>query len=87
MGLVCLCYIETYQFSEDLDFTVLPRGPYRPEQIEPLLGRVLARVHEASGIDFSSQQPLLRPRPGELSTEGRVYYVGPGRHPAREGEP
>jgi hypothetical protein len=24
MGLVCLGYIETYRFSEDLDLTVLP---------------------------------------------------------------
>ena len=82
-GGTCLkkCYIETYRFSEDLDFTVLPAGPYRPEQIEPLLGRVLARVHEASGIDFSSRPPLLRLRPDELSTEGRVYYVGPRQTP------
>jgi predicted nucleotidyltransferase component of viral defense system len=86
-GGTCLkkCYIETYRFSEDLDFTVLPGGPCRPEQIEPLLGRVLTRVHEASGIDFSSRPPLLRLRPDGLSTEGRVYYVGPRQtsQPAR----
>lgn len=78
-GGTCLkkCYIETYRFSEDLDFTVLPGGPYRPEQIEPLLGRVLARVHDASGIDFSSRAPMLRLRPDGLSTEGRVYFIGP----------
>jgi Nucleotidyl transferase AbiEii toxin, Type IV TA system len=31
-GGTCLkkCYIETYRFSEDLDFTVLPGGPIRP---------------------------------------------------------
>ena len=33
------CYIETYRFSEDLDFTVLPGGPHRPEEIEPHLAR------------------------------------------------
>jgi predicted nucleotidyltransferase component of viral defense system/DNA-directed RNA polymerase subunit RPC12/RpoP len=82
-GGTCLkkCYIETHRFSEDLDFTVLPGGPYRPEQIEPLLGRTLARVHDASGIDFSSREPALRLRPDELSTEGRVYYIGPRRTP------
>jgi predicted nucleotidyltransferase component of viral defense system len=39
-GGTCLkkCYIETYRFSEDLDFTVLPGGPYQPEQIEPHFG-------------------------------------------------
>ena len=82
-GGTCLkkCYIETYRFSEDLDFTVLPGGPYRPEQIEPLISRVLTRVHDASGIDFSSQTPVLRLRPDELSTEGRVYYIGPRQMP------
>jgi len=75
------CYIETYRFSEDLDFTVLPGGPYRPEQIEPLLDRVLARVHDASGIDFSSRPPMLRSRPDGLSAEGRVYFIGLRRTP------
>jgi hypothetical protein len=53
-GGTCLkkCYIETYRFSEDLDFTVLPGGPIRPEDVTPLLQRTLARVSEASGIDF-----------------------------------
>src|SRR5579862_7715178 len=78
-GGTCLkkCYIETHRFSEDLDFTVLPRGPFRPEEIEPLVARTLGRVHQASGIDFSRKQPTLRLRPDGLSTEGRVYYVGP----------
>ncbi len=82
-GGTCLkkCYIETHRFSEDLDFTVLPGGPYRPEEIEPLLARTLARVHDASGINFSSRAPALRLRPDGLSTEGRVYYIGPRQTP------
>ena len=82
-GGTCLkkCYIETYRFSEDLDFTVLPGGPFKPEEIEPLLERVLAAVHDASGIDFSAQAPALRIRPDALSTEGRIYYVGPRQTP------
>lgn len=82
-GGTCLkkCWIETYRFSEDLDFTVLPGGPYKPEEIEPLLQRTLARVHDASGIDFSSKPPALRLRPDELSSEGRVYYIGPRSTP------
>jgi len=45
-GGTCLkkCYIETHRFSEDLDFTVLPGGPYRPEEITPHLERTLQRV-------------------------------------------
>ena len=82
-GGTCLkkCYIETYRFSEDLDFTVLPAGPHLAEQIQPLLEGVLDRVHDASGIDFSSRPPLLRARPDGLSVEGRVYYIGPRRTP------
>jgi predicted nucleotidyltransferase component of viral defense system len=82
-GGTCLkkCYIETYRFSEDLDFTVLPGGPYEPEQITPLLQRVLRRIHEASGIDFSTRPPALRLRPDGLSTEGRVCYIGPRQTP------
>jgi predicted nucleotidyltransferase component of viral defense system len=81
-GGTCLkkCYIETYRFSEDLDFTVLPRGPFRPDEIEPLLIRTLSRITEASGIDFSTT-PRLRLRPNNVSTEGRVYYTGPRRTP------
>ena len=81
-GGTCLkkCYIETYRFSEDLDFTVLPRGPFRPDDVAPLLLRVLSRITEASGIDFSTA-PRLRLRPNAISTEGRVYYTGPRRTP------
>lgn len=85
-GGTCLkkCYIETYRFSEDLDFTVLPGGLFRPEDVEPLLLRTLPRVTAESGIDFSTP-PILRLRPNGTSTEGRVYYTGPRRtpHPAR----
>jgi predicted nucleotidyltransferase component of viral defense system len=81
-GGTCLkkCYIETYRFSEDLDFTVLPSGPFRPASVEPLLLRTLARITEASGIDFSTP-PRLRLRPNNISVEGRVYYTGPRRTP------
>jgi hypothetical protein len=82
-GGTCLkkCYIETHRFSEDLDFTVLPGGPYQPEDITPHLERTLRRVYDASGINFSPQPPRLRLRPDGLSTEGRVYYVGPRQTP------
>jgi len=71
------CYIETWRFSEDLDFTVLPGGPVRPETIQPIIMRVLERVHEESGIDFSVRSPLFKFVEDHLYTEGRVYYKGP----------
>ena len=44
-GGTCLkkCYVETYRFSEDLDFTVLPGGPNEAGQVIPLLEEVLER--------------------------------------------
>ncbi len=78
-GGTCLkkSYLETYRFSEDLDFTVIKDGPISPEQVEPLLTSVLERVTEESGINFLIRPPVLRSRPAPLSTQGRVYYTGP----------
>ncbi len=78
-GGTCLkkCYIETYRFSEDLDFTVLPGGPIRAEDLLPAVNEMLDRVAEASGIDFSAAEPRLRERPSGNSAEGRIYYRGP----------
>ncbi len=82
-GGTCLkkCYVETYRFSEDLDFTVMPNGPVGSGQVLPLLERLLARVHDTSGIDFSVRTPSLRERPSGLSVEGRIYYRGPRNAP------
>lgn len=79
-GGTCLkkCYIETYRFSEDLDFTVLPGGPLAPEQIVPTLQSMLARVSEASGITFAGRPPYARATPAG-GTEGRIYYQGPAK--------
>jgi predicted nucleotidyltransferase component of viral defense system len=78
-GGTCLkkCYFETYRFSEDLDFTVLPTQPVAPQEVESILTRLLDRVAEASGLDFSVRPPTFRVRPGGMSTEGSVYYRGP----------
>ncbi|MGD9108253.1 MAG: nucleotidyl transferase AbiEii/AbiGii toxin family protein [Gammaproteobacteria bacterium] len=79
------CYIDTWRFSEDLDFTVLPNGPYQPEKIKPLIETVLALVHEKSGIDFSIASPTFKYSEKYKYTEGRIYYRGPlnARKPAR----
>jgi predicted nucleotidyltransferase component of viral defense system len=78
-GGTCLkkCYIETYRFSEDLDFTVLPGGPILPTEIEPILNDILRRVGDESGINFAGRPPLLKEHPSGLYTEGRIYYQGP----------
>jgi len=82
-GGTCLkkCYIETYRFSEDLDFTVLEDGPITPADVLPVLRDLLGRIYEASGIDLAVQPPKLRPRGGRRAAEGRIYYIGPRATP------
>ena len=85
-GGTCLkkCYIETYRFSEDLDFTILPAGPFLPEAVAPLFTRILDRVQQASGIDFASRQPVFKQRGTWPAAEGRIYYRGPRQTPGVE---
>ena len=78
-GGTCLkkCYIETYRFSEDLDFTVIEDGPVEPEPVLEAVERALDRVSQESGIDFSVRPPACRTRPSGTSAEGRLYFRGP----------
>lgn len=78
-GGTCLkkCFVETYRFSEDLDFTVLEGGPLEPDDLLPVLMEMLDDVEQASGIALIDRPPLVRMRPGSRSAEGRVYYRGP----------
>jgi predicted nucleotidyltransferase component of viral defense system len=71
------CYLDTYRFSEDLDFTILPDAPYKPEEIEPILNRIIKRVNEESGINFSLKPIYLKQKDFPYYTEGRIYYQGP----------
>lgn len=76
------CYIETWRFSEDLDFSIIPGGPDKPETIEPVIKRILDRVHDESGIDFSIKAPVFKHFDRYLYTEGRIYYRGPRNAPS-----
>jgi predicted nucleotidyltransferase component of viral defense system len=73
-------YFETYRFSEDLDFTLLPDAPYSEESIlEQLQG--LARIAaEMSGLELPSELIRVLPRrnkAGQDTFQGRLYYRGP----------
>jgi len=76
------CFIETWRFSEDLDFTVLPDGPVSPDRIEPIIKRVLERIHDESGINFSVAEPKFRYFDKFNSTQGSIYYRGPRNAPS-----
>jgi predicted nucleotidyltransferase component of viral defense system len=82
-GGTCLkkCYIETYRFSEDLDFTILPGGPFLPGEVAPLFARILERVNQASGIDLAARPPVFKQRGSWPAAEGRIYYRGPRQTP------
>ena len=82
-GGTCLkkCYLETYRFSEDLDFTVLPGGPVLQADLDPIFRELLQNVADQSGINFSSRQPPFKTHPSGNYTEGRIYYQGPRNTP------
>ncbi len=46
------CYFETYRFSEDLDFSLLPDSPYTDAEIKNEINELLANVSQLSGITF-----------------------------------
>ncbi|MBL1150085.1 MAG: WYL domain-containing protein [Armatimonadetes bacterium] len=75
------CYFETYRFSEDLDFTVLPGGPVHESELAPLIGEVLTWIAAESGIDFSQRVPIFKTSESGDYTEGRIYYRGPRATP------
>ena len=76
------CYIDTYRFSEDLDFTVVPPVRMDAEELGSAVRTILERVQEESGIDFSTQPPRMDVFRDGWSAEGRAYYVGPRKAPA-----
>lgn len=81
-GGTCLkkCYFETYRFSEDLDFSLLPGARYTEHDFVSILRELSAECTELSGIEFNEQEILVRPRVDRLGRptfEGRVGYRGP----------
>jgi len=74
------CFFETYRFSEDLDFSLLPDAPYSAEAIRATLLAIVASVRELSGIDFPDDLVEVRPRRNrqdQLTFQCRIGYRGP----------
>ena len=82
-GGTCLkkCYLETYRFSEDLDFTVLPDGPVRQADLEPIFRELLQNIADQSGINFNGRAPQFKTHSSGMYTERRIYYQGPRNTP------
>jgi predicted nucleotidyltransferase component of viral defense system len=74
------CFFETYRFSEDLDFSLLPDAMYTELELRETLGEVTALASEWSGIEFDSGSLSVRSRMDRLNRhtfEGKVGYRGP----------
>lgn len=81
-GGTCLkkCYFETYRFSEDLDFSLLPEARYTEEELRKTVREVCRQASEMSGITFPDGEVRIEPlrdRMGRETFKGRVYYRGP----------
>jgi hypothetical protein len=81
-GGTCLkkCILETYRFSEDLDFTLLPNAAYTADAIAHSLRELVGRVTELSGIQFPAAEVTVKARrdqAGAPTFEARLGYVGP----------
>src|SRR3989344_2180520 len=75
-GGTCLkkCFVETWRFSEDLDFSLLPGSSIDIEHLKSVIAALLGRVTEQSGIDFSLKPFAVRVRPDGTSVEGKLYF-------------
>lgn len=73
-------YFETYRFSEDLDFTLVPEAPYTEAAILEQLQAMARTAAEMSGLELPTELIRLLPRhnkAGQDTFQGRLYYRGP----------
>jgi predicted nucleotidyltransferase component of viral defense system len=78
------CYLETYRFSEDLDFTVRQGGPNEPADLVPIFHRISTWLKEACGLQLvvdDSSFKRRKNRRGNPTTEGKLAYRGPREPP------
>jgi predicted nucleotidyltransferase component of viral defense system len=74
------CFFETYRFSEDLDFSLVPEAAYSEDELREILREVTDLAHEMSGIEFSPDALAVRARVdrlGRQTFEGKIGYQGP----------
>jgi predicted nucleotidyltransferase component of viral defense system len=74
------CYVETYRFSEDLDFSLLPDAPYTADALRAAITAMTSAAADLSGVRFPTDAITVRERRDKLDRptfEGRVGYIGP----------
>ena len=85
-GGTCLkkCFFETYRFSEDLDFSLLPAAAYDAPTLLAILTDVTSLAAELSGIEFPPAMIEVRSRVDKLDRPtffAKLAYRGPLRMP------
>jgi len=85
-GGTCLkkCYLETYRFSEDLDFTLTPNASMDVEEITEIVRSVCDWVSQESGIVIPPDQIEFKSAPnrrGTVTLRGKLGYRGPLQQP------
>ncbi len=81
-GGTCLkkCYVETYRFSEDLDFTLADSSPIDQEFLVAVFREIGEWIYEQTGIEIPEelQEFEIFPNPrGTVSCQGKLGYRGP----------
>jgi predicted nucleotidyltransferase component of viral defense system len=72
------CFVETYRFSEDLDFTLVPAAPYDESALRAALQGVASLAQDVSGIRFGDVElRAQKNKQGDLTYEARLTYRGP----------
>jgi predicted nucleotidyltransferase component of viral defense system len=85
-GGTCLkkCFFETYRFSENLDFSLLPDTPYTEADIRQLATEIAEWAADQSGIEIPADRIVVRPRHdklGRATFQVKLSYRGPLRIP------
>ncbi len=85
-GGTCLrkCWFETYRFSEDLDFTVEPRG-LEVDRLVNVFGAIGTWLERECGLRLHVDATSFRTRRnkrGRPTVEGRIGYSGPMGSPS-----
>jgi predicted nucleotidyltransferase component of viral defense system len=85
-GGTCLkkCYLETYRFSEDLDFTLIADATLDLGEISEMIKKTCRWVSQESGIELPLESVEFRAAPnprGGITIRGKVSYRGPLQQP------
>lgn len=75
------CHLTSWRFSEDLDFTVINGGLFRPEDIQVKIKKILTKITKDIEIVFDPNIKL-KFFDRHLFTEGKIYYKGPRKTPS-----